>query len=57
MVEIARYCTDAGGVNLLANEDEIEQHEVGEAGCAEEPVADCSWPPDPQEDGQKHGMG
>ena len=41
----------------LANEDEIEQDEITEAGCTEKPVAACFWPPDPQKNGQEHGVG
>ena len=42
---------------LSADEHEIEQYEVGETGRAEVPVAEGSWPPDPEEDGQEHGVG
>jgi len=43
-------------VPASADEDEIEHDVVREAGCAEQPVAKGSWPPDPEEDGQEHRM-
>ena len=38
------------------DEDEIEQQEVSQAGRAEEPVASGFGPPDPDENGQEHGV-